>query len=103
MHDYDIPIETPDNNQKIWRYMDFSKYVDLITNRRLHFARADKFEDPYDCSVMQFFGEPYRQLSLENPQGNERTRQVNTFRRLFVYLNCWHMNDVESAALWSLY
>ena len=100
---YEDKIETPDNNQKIWRYMDFSKYVDLLTTSELHFARADKFEDPYDCSAMQFFGEPYKQLSSANPQGKERTRQVNTFGRLFVYLNCWHMNDVQSAALWKLY
>jgi len=103
VYEDEIPIETPDNNQKIWRYMDFSKYVDLLTTSELHFARADKFEDPYDCSAMQFFGEPYKQLSLANPQGKERTCQVNTFERLFVYLNCWHMNDVESAALWRLY
>jgi len=103
VYEVEIPIEHPDNNQKIWRYMDFSKYVDLLTTRELHFTRADKFEDPYDCSAMQFFGEPYKQLSSEYPQVKERTRQVNTFGRLFVYLNCWHMNDVESAALWRLY
>jgi len=99
----EIPIEHPDNNQTIWRYMDFSKYVDLLTTSNLHFTRADKLEDPYDCSAMQFFGEPYKQLSSANPHVNERTRQVNTFGRLFVYLSCWHMNDVESAALWRLY
>jgi len=103
VHEDEIPIETPDNNQKIWRYMDFSRYVDLLTTSELHFARADKFEDPYDCSAMQFFGEPYKQLSLANPHGQELTRQINSFGRLFVYLNCWHINDVESAALWSLY
>ena len=103
MYEDEIPIETPDNNQNIWRYMDFSKYVDLLTTSELHFARADKFEDPYDCSAMQYLGEKYKQLSSANPQGKERTRQVNTFERLFVYLNCWHMNDHQSAALWKLY
>ncbi len=100
---YEDKIEIPDNNQKIWRYMDFSKYVDLLTTSELHFTRADKLEDPYDCSGMQFFGESSKQLSLKYPQIKERTRQVNTFGRLFVYLNCWHMNDVQSAALWKLY
>lgn len=100
---YEDKIETPDNNQKIWRYMDFSKYVYLVTTEELYFTRADKLEDPYDCSGMQFFGEQYKQFSLANPQGKERTRQVSTFERLFVYLNCWHMNDVGSAALWKLY
>ncbi|MDD5133949.1 MAG: hypothetical protein PHP01_00885 [Phycisphaerae bacterium] len=100
---YEDKIETPDNNQKIWRYIDFSKYIDLLTTSELHFARADKFEDPYDCSWMQFFGKEYKQLSLANPQGKERTRQLNIFERLFVYLNCWHINEHQSAALWRLY
>jgi hypothetical protein len=99
----EIPIETPDNNQKIWRYMDFSKYVDLLTTSELHFARADKLEDPYDCSPMQFLGDIHKQFSSAYPQIKGRTRQVNTFNRLFVYLNCWHMNDGQSAALWKLY
>jgi hypothetical protein len=101
---YEDKIETPDNNQKIWRYMDFSKYVDMLITNTLYFTRADKLEDPYDCSGMQFFGEQYKQLSSAYPdEVKERTCQVNTFERLFVYLNCWHMNDVESAALWRLY
>lgn len=100
---YEDKIEHPDNNQKIWRYMDFSKYVDMLTTNTLYFTRADKFEDPYDCSGMQFSIDAYKQLPPAPPEGKERTRQVNTFNRLFVYLNCWHMNDGESAALWKLY
>lgn len=101
---YEDKIETPDNNQNIWRYMDFSKYVDMLTTNTLYFTRADKLEDPYDCSGMQFFDEQYKQLSSAYPdEVKELIRQVNTFGRLFVYLNCWHMNDVESAALWRLY
>lgn len=99
MREDGIPIEIPDNDQKIWRYMDFSKYVDMLTTNTLYFTRADKLEDPYDCSAMQFLGDRYK----ANPQGKERTCQVNTFERLFVYLNCWHMNSVQSAALWKLY
>jgi len=100
---YEDKIEAPDNNQKIWRYMDFSKYVDMLTTNTLYFTRADKFEDPYDCSGMQFLIDAYKQLPPAPPEGKEWTRKVNTFGRLFVYLNCWHMNDVESAALWKLY
>ena len=100
---YEDKIEIPDNNQKIWRYMDFSKYVDMLTTNTLYFTRADKFEDPYDCSGMQFLIDAYKQLPPAPPEGKEWTRKVNTFERLFVYLNCWHMNDGESAALWKLY
>jgi hypothetical protein len=97
---YEDKIESPDNEQKIWRYMDFPKYLDMLTTNTLYFTRVEKLEDPYDCSWMQFLGEPYKQLP---PQAKEWACKVNTFERLFVYLNCWHMNDVESAALWRLY
>ena len=83
--------------------MDFSKYVDLLTTSELHFTRADKLEDPYDCSAMQFLPELYKQLSSAYPHDKEWTHQLNTFGRLFVYLNCWHINDGQSAALWKLY
>jgi hypothetical protein len=52
---------------------------------------------------MQFFNKPDKQLPSAPPEGKEWVRKVNTFGRLFVYLNCWHMNDVQSAALWRLY
>jgi hypothetical protein len=103
MDEEEIPSDAPDDSQRIWRYMDFSKYADMVTTSELHFARADKLEDPYDCSFMQFLGEQYKQISSENPQGREWMRQVNTFHRLFVYVSCWHISDVESAALWWLY
>ena len=98
-----IPIEIPADNQKIWRYMDFSKYLDLLTTSKLHFTRADKCEDPYDCSGMQFLIDAYKKLPPAPPEGKEWTHKVNTFGRLFVYLNCWHMNNDQSAALWKLY
>ncbi len=83
--------------------MDFSKYVDILTTNTLYFTRADKLEDPYDCSGMQFLIDAYKQLPPAPPEGKEWTRKVNIFGRLFVYLNCWHMNDHQSAALWKLY
>jgi hypothetical protein len=103
MREQKIPIETPDNNQKIWRYMDFSKYVDLLTTNELHFTRADKLEDIFDCSYVPFINEISRRLFSENPYTKKQTLRINDFCRLFVYLNCWHINDVESAALWKLY
>jgi len=100
---YEDKIEIPDNNPKVWRYMDFSKYVDMLTTNTLYFTRADKFEDPYDCSGMQFMIDAYKKLPSAPPEGKEWTRKRNIFNRLFVYLNCWHMNDDQSAALWKLY
>jgi hypothetical protein len=39
----------PDNKDaKIWRYMNFTKFVSLLKERSLYFARSDKFEDIYE-------------------------------------------------------
>lgn len=39
---------TIDRNQKIWRYMDFTKFMHLLTTKSLWFNRSDKFEDPFE-------------------------------------------------------
>src|SRR3954466_4331681 len=34
----------------IWRYMDFTKFVDLLDSKRLFFSRGDLLGDPFECS-----------------------------------------------------
>lgn len=94
---------TPKENEKIWRYTDFYKYVDLLTTSELHFARADSLEDIFDCSYIPFLNEDSRRSFSENLYTKKEILQISDFCRFFVYLNCWHINDVESAALWKLY
>jgi len=42
------PYEVPSPNAQLWRYMDFTKYVSLLSSRALYFTRADQFEDTYE-------------------------------------------------------
>ena len=41
-------IQPENEGIKVWRYMDFTKFVLLIDSRRLYFTRADKFDDPFE-------------------------------------------------------
>jgi hypothetical protein len=90
-------------NEQIWRYIDFSKYIDLLITSELHFARADTFEDPFECSFSLFQDDNVRRTFLNNANIKEQYIQLHNFCQLFAYLNCWHINDVQSAALWKLY
>ena len=36
-----LPYEKPELNTKLWRYMDFTKYVSMLSSSSLFFARAD--------------------------------------------------------------
>lgn len=108
----------PDNPDiKIWRYMDFAKYVSLLDTRSLYFPRSDKLDDPYEGTFSPAtWGDELKHVleeravggdaGLTHPQFNE---WVPTFRedaelhRQWTYVNSWHMNEVESAAMWELY
>lgn len=71
--------------------MDFTKYVDLLDKRKLYFCRLDKLDDPYEGA---FPSNGFSYLPII-----ETTEQI----RKFNFINCWHMNNYESAAMWSIY
>jgi hypothetical protein len=102
----------PENEgDTIWRYMDFTKFVSLLDTERLYFCRADKLEDPFEGSLPRpnaTNGEwllPYMTESAQvvrHANTEERRRANRTFVKCNA-INCWHMNDGESAAMWKLY
>jgi hypothetical protein len=40
-------IQPKNENIKVWRYMDFTKFFHIIETQKLFFARIDKFEDQF--------------------------------------------------------
>jgi hypothetical protein len=116
MYDNDHPVfEKPgDLNVKLWRYMDFTKFVSILANETLFFTRSDKFRDKYDGELATFnkregisvYKNAYKdhdiseeiiqRLTLNSVIFNKELRKSTT-------INCWHMNEYESAAMWDLY
>lgn len=100
-----------DGDAKVWRYMDFTKLVSILDQKALYFARTDSFEDPFEGSV------PKVNVLLRKivPPGIlpgieevylKKEESLSSFTRAFrehVFVNCWHMNEAESAAMWKLY
>jgi hypothetical protein len=88
----------------IWRYLDFTKFVDLLDTRGLFFTRADRFEDRFEGSSPPFNVAERARLYREIPE--EALRRRTSFSKQFrtcVAINCWHANPHESAAMWRLY
>ena len=99
----------PDNeNIKVWRYMDFTKFISLIDTRRLYFTRADRFEDPFEGSWPKNNVDA-RKLVFKNIPEKEQQKRLESFGDIMKSftrhhaLNCWHENEYESAAMWTLY
>jgi hypothetical protein len=99
--------EKPDS-QKIWRYLNFEHFVDLISTKTLYFARTDRVDDPLEGLVTDATVDA---LSNGIPWANDtaKFRAIETFKQVIrkatnhVFINCWHMDDIESMALWKIY
>lgn len=94
----------PPEGTKIWRYLDLSKFISMLSNETLIFSRVDKLNDPFEGS--------YTKQSLEMRESyhekiaEEDSQDLSEIYRKFknyTFVNCWHMNEFESAAMWKLY
>jgi len=47
-------LHIPENDTIIWKYLDLSKFLDLLLSKRMFMARSDKFEDQFEGT----FSEP---------------------------------------------
>lgn len=106
-------VDRPSDGVTIWRYMDFTKYVSLIANEALFFAKASVLDDAFEGSYSKPTAE-YRRETLakelpseESPYtSDEFARGMAEFSKAlrdFIYISSWHENDRESAAMWELY
>ncbi len=100
-----------DDNIPVWRYMDLARFVSMLQTRKLFFARSDKMRDPFEGAMPRYTVETrLERYSKTNEQDPEMVRQmieqmpqVFEIMRRYTLLNCWHMNEDESAAMWDLY
>lgn len=103
-------LESLDDDAVIYRYMDFAKFVNLLQTRKLHFHQAADFEDRFEGSVPEIVKEARRleygraaDQGRMPPKGHEIHAEINKCLRRFTYLNCWHMKEEESVAMWEKY
>ena len=109
----DHPVFEPpeDINQKIWRYTDFTKFVDLLNSQSLFFNRSDKFDDVFEGSIPKTTAAIRDKQMLEQISSKRlHPRYSPDFWQNYGQkikseygISCWHMNNHESAAMWKLY
>lgn len=99
-------FEKPDKlDAQLWRYMDFTKYVSLLQTSSLFFSRADLLGDPLEGSFTAVNEKLRPELYKDKipAEGLELLRNIRKAAVKRTYVSCWHMNEYESAAMWSLY
>jgi hypothetical protein len=80
----------------LWRYLDLPRFMSMLEESSLFFARADTLGDPFEGA--------YARGNTQLPEDQKQTleRYFTSVAQHF-YVNCWHINQFESAAMWRLY
>ena len=88
-----------DPNTIVWKYLDLSKFLDLLMSEKLFMSRSDKFEDQYEGTFSEPTFEEIRKLSIDNPDF------LNYYKshREKVAISSWHINEYESFAMWQIF
>ena len=114
----------PDDEDILWRYLTFPKFVSMLKTQSLFFSRADKFDDPFEgakglaknevewnSNYKEYFKYAIgRSLQITESQIERHSEVIlDGFKmlckatRLYTFINCWHKNNHESEAMWKLY
>ena len=98
-------FEKPDSKTKIWRYMDFTKFVYMLEKESLFFPNVDSFRDPYEGSYSRGNFKMRSFVFSRSKEENKLQKQVEEIKELRpnININCWHINEFESAGMWKLY
>ncbi|HEX9150770.1 MAG TPA: hypothetical protein VF842_01735 [Flavobacterium sp.] len=88
-----------DPNTIVWKYLDLSKFLDLLLSQKLFMSRSDKFEDQYEGTFSEPTFEEIKKLSIDNP---EFLNFYKTHREK-VAISSWHINEYESFAMWQIF
>jgi len=93
--------------------LSLAKLLSLLQTESLHFARADKLDDPYEgtrplgnlTALRAASDEMARQG--EEPLDEQTYEQMDLLHRVTladqVYVGCWHGGEGESVAMWRQY
>lgn len=88
-----------DPDTVVWKYLDLSKFLDLLISHKLFMSRSDKFEDQYEGTFSEPTFEEIKKLSINNPDF------LNFYKthREKVAVSSWHINEYESFAMWQIF
>jgi len=101
-----LPLNHSDS-EKIWRYMDFAKFVNLLNTKSLFFCRADRLDDKWEGIFPKKMIDKFslNKKFIKSDDGNEYSWcewQIKKEARSHL-INCWHVSDHESDAMWKVY
>jgi hypothetical protein len=96
-----------EESQKLWRYMDLSKFVSLIEKNALWLARADTFRDKHEGrfpdDMRKTIEKAYEKFDDDDSSVVKDADDFQDFLRKNTFISCWHKNFDENMVMWEIY
>lgn len=96
-----------EDSQKLWRYMDLSKFISLIEKSALWLARADTFRDKHEGrfpdDMRQTIEQAYKDFDSEDNSPVKDADDFQGYLRKNTFISCWHKNFDENMVMWEIY
>ncbi|WP_430615456.1 hypothetical protein [Flavobacterium sp. JP2137] len=83
----------------IWKYIDLSKFLDLLLAKKMFMSRSDKFEDQYEGTFSEPTYEEIKKIAIDKPEFLDFYKS----HRKNVVISSWHINEYESFAMWQIF
>jgi hypothetical protein len=87
----------------IWRYLSFLKFMSMLYEKSLYFARGDTFDDQYEGSFPKVNIDRIRESAEDSKRLQQFLHNLYEHGRQWTYVSCWHASDIESPAMWDKY
>lgn len=112
-------IDESDKKIKLWRYMDFAKFINILESQSLYFPNIYSFEDALEGAHNALGKDDHYDLNkgeIVNTNIPTTPRHIENSVKLKAYLNmlnkemiesfgiqCWRISDYESHAMWKVF
>lgn len=116
---------TLNDDTVLWRYMNVSQFLNLLTTASIWLSRADVLQksDPFEgrvpiaqrnaerayyhhinwADVRDIHGSLYFTQTQRAQRQIEMSEQMAENQKFHTYINCWNIEPVENAAMWKVY
>ena len=95
-------------NNYLWGYFDFHKFLSLFIEESIFFSRMDKMEDvnegiSLNQLLLKYGADVERMKAKSNKENSKRTEMPLETRQKKYFISCWLIHHRESVAMWNAY
>ncbi len=96
-----IPHNLKDS-ERLWRYMDLTKFALLINQKKLWFSRSDLLGDDHEGSLPDSYIK-IREEKWQHKDSINRLERGSKEGRKDYFISCWTMQNPSSLSMWKIY